>query len=201
MRDFYIDQILKAYALGLFPMAICADAPEYHWVRPDKRGVIFIENFHIPKSMKKFLAHSSYKVTKNKAFYQVLSGCREICESRKGTWINRDIMDMFRRLHQAGFAHSYECWDDKGDLVGGLYGLNMGKIFSGESMFSRKENASKTCLVKLYEDLKTDGYELIDTQFINDHLKQFGAEEITHQEYIHLSDTLIHFKDRPLDDD
>ena len=195
MRDFFIDQILKAYALGLFPMAICADAPEYHWIRPEKRGVIFIDKFHIPKSMKKFMANSSYKVTKNKAFYHVLSGCREICENRKGTWINRDIMDMFKRLHQAGYAHSYECWDDKGKLVGGLYGLNMGRIFSGESMFSRKENASKTCLVRLYEDLKATGYVLIDTQFINDHLRQFGAEEISHQKYIEISEPLINIVD------
>ncbi len=191
MRDFYIDQILKAYALGLFPMATCTDAPDYHWVRPENRGVIFIEKFHIPKSLKKFMAHSGYKITKDEAFDEVVTGCRETCETRKGSWINKDIAQMFKLLFKAGYAHSYECWDEKGNLIGGLYGLDMGKLFCGESMFSRKENASKSCLVQLYQDLKADGYMMIDTQFVNDHLKQFGVEEIPHQEFIKLCQTAI----------
>ena len=186
MRDFFIDQILKAYALGLFPMAICADAPEYHWIRPEKRGVIFIDKFHIPKSMKKFMANSSYKVTKNKAFYHVLSGCREICENRKGTWINRDIMDMFKRLHQAGYAHSYECWDDKGKLVGGLYGLNMGRIFSGESMFHLQDNVSKLALLKTVYWLKGLGMDWMDVQMVTPLLKAFGASYVKKLDYFKL---------------
>ena len=98
---------------------------------------------------------------------------------------------MFKLLFKAGYAHSYECWDENENLIGELYGLDMGKLFCGESMFSRKENASKSCLVQLYQDLKADGCMMIDTQFVNDHLKQFGVEEIPHQEFIKLCQTAI----------
>jgi len=184
MVIFNLEQILEAYKMGLFPMAYSKDSSEYHWVRPEMRGVIFIDKFNIPKSLKKFMAHMSYKITKNKAFLDVIEGCCETTKNRLDSWINSEIIEMFVALNKAGYADSYECWNEEDKLIGGLYGLKMGKIFCGESMFSREENASKVCLVRLYEDLKQADYTLIDTQFVNEHLLQFGAEEIPHQIFL-----------------
>lgn len=130
------------------------------------------------------MKHSSYRFTKDKAFEAVIEACREVTKDRQESWINDEIKQMFIALYKAGHAHSYECWDTQDRLIGGLCGLDMHPVFCGESMFSRAENASKSCLVNLYEDLKSQNFTLIDTQFVNDHLLQFGAEEILDIDFI-----------------
>ncbi len=176
------DLLLQAYRIGYFPMAEDRFAREVFWVRPDIRGIIPLDGFHIPKSLKKTVRREPYRITIDRAFDAVMEGCAMPQSHRWQTWINAQILDAYQSLHRQGHAHSIEAWD--GDqLVGGLYGVSIGGAFFGESMFSTATDASKICLVYLLARLRVGGYRLLDTQFQNDHLKQFGTREIKADAY------------------
>ncbi|NKB44380.1 MAG: leucyl/phenylalanyl-tRNA--protein transferase [Alphaproteobacteria bacterium] len=184
--------LLKAYAFGVFPMAKSRDEQEVYWVQPKERGVIPLDQFHVPKSLRKILKRGAFEVRVDSAFDAVISGCAESGPNREDTWINEQIIELFSDLFEAGLAHSVETWVED-QLVGGLYGLAMGSVFFGESMFTRQDNASKVALCHLVAIMKNGGYRLLDTQFITDHLMQFGAVELPHKDYMQdLGDALSH---------
>ncbi|WP_439272697.1 leucyl/phenylalanyl-tRNA--protein transferase [Pseudochrobactrum sp. HB0163] len=174
--------LLRAYATGIFPMSESADDPEIFWVRPELRGIIPLDGFHIPRSLKKTLERSPFDIRMDTAFEQVLEGCANRLDPDVGTWINQTIRNAYISLYEAGHCHSVEAWQD-GRLVGGLYGVSLGGAFFGESMFSHVTDASKICLVHLVMHLRKRGFQLLDTQFITDHLKRFGAIEIPASAY------------------
>lgn len=174
--------LLRAYAAGIFPMADDANDPEIFWVQPEMRGVLPLDAFHIPKSLAKKVRQAPFDIRINTAFRQVIGACAETTTDRERTWINRTIRDLYCQLHGMGHAHSVEAWDDD-QLVGGLYGVTLGRAFFGESMFSRKTDASKICLVHLVERLRERGFVLLDTQFTTEHLKRFGAIDVPHDDY------------------
>ncbi len=183
MTDITAELVLKAYTYGVFPMAKSRGDTDVFWVQPKLRGVIPLDQFHVSHSLRKRLRKGAYTVTVDTAFAAVMAGCAESTENRADTWINNRIIDLFAELHDAGLAHSVETWE--GDrLVGGLYGLAMGAAFFGESMFCRASDASKVALCHLAGILKAGGFTLLDTQFITDHLKQFGTVEISQKEYL-----------------
>jgi len=175
--------ILDAYRHGLFPMAYSGESAHINWVCPEMRGQLSIPDLHIPRSLLKTLRRGPYEVCVNRDFAGVITECAVTDDSRPETWINDSIRSVFVDLHQHGHAHSVECWQD-GDLVGGLYGLAIGGAFFGESMFSRARDASKIALVHLAARLWRGGFSLLDTQFTNDHLEQFGVYEVAHEEYV-----------------
>ena len=179
------DQILRAYALGVFPMARQHDDPKLYWVDPEKRGILPLKDFHLPRSLRKVLKKGVFEMKIDTAFDQVLDLCAESTARRPETWINAEIVRLFTDLHHAGLAHSVESWQD-GKLVGGLYGLSLGSAFFGESMFSRATDASKAALSYLAALMKKGGYTLLDTQFVTDHLAQFGAVEIPRRDYLRM---------------
>jgi len=171
------EMLLGAYAEGVFPMA---EDGQLLWFAPLMRGVIPLdERFHIPRGLKKALRKDPFEVRWDTAFREVMLGCAD----RESTWIDHVILESYCRLHEMGFAHSVECWDEDG-LQGGLYGVAFGNAFFGESMFSRKTDASKIALVHLVDFLKTNGFTLLDTQWMTDHLRQFGGMEIPKEEYL-----------------
>ncbi len=174
--------IMEAYRQGIFPMAYNAGSPFIHWICPDFRGQLPIEGLHIPKKLKKTLLQHPYRVTTDKAFNAVIQGCAESRPERPETWINAQIMKVFCELHERGHAHSVECWKGR-ELVGGIYGLEIGGAFFGESMFAKSTDASKIALVHLIARCWKGGFKLFDTQFVNDHLLQFGAYELSHVKY------------------
>lgn len=176
--------LLGAYTEGVFPMA---EGGEVLWFSPLKRGLIPLDDrFHIPHGLKRVLRRKTFEVKRNSAFRQVI----EACGARDETWIDQVIVESYTQLHEIGFAHSVECWDDEG-LQGGLYGVALGRAFFGESMFTRKADASKVALVHLVEWLREDGYTMLDTQWMTDHLRQFGGEEISRDEYFILLDEAL----------
>lgn len=174
--------LLKAYAIGVFPMAERRDSQEVVWVEPDIRGILPLDHFHVPRSLAKTLRKNPFEVTVDRAFADVMRGCAEAAPGRENTWINDIILQLYGDLHAMGHAHSVECWRD-GFLAGGLYGVKIGAAFFGESMFSRVTDASKVALVHLVERLRAGGFQLLDTQFITDHLARFGAIEISRAAY------------------
>ncbi len=176
------DILLQAYAAGIFPMAESADDPELFWVDPNRRGIIPLEAFHVPRRLQRVLRRGSFAVRVDTAFAAVMRGCAEASETRPTTWINDEIIRLYSALFGRGAAHSVECWHD-GELVGGLYGVSLGAAFFGESMFSRVADASKVALVELVARLQRGGYHLLDTQFLTPHLAQFGAVEISRARY------------------
>ncbi len=176
------DMLLRAYSIGLFPMADSADDPELFWVEPEIRGVIPLDGFHVSRSLAKTIRKSHFDIRFNTAFEAVMEGCAAPAPDRPTTWINSKIRALYATLHSMGYAHSVEAWED-GTLVGGLYGVSLGSAFFGESMFSRRTNASKICLVHLVERLRAKGFELLDTQFTTEHLKSFGAIDVPKAEY------------------
>lgn len=182
--------LLKAYAMGVFPMAEDADDPDVFWVKPEKRGILPLDDFHVPRSLAKTVRRGTFDVRINSDFAGVLDGCAEATGDRPQTWINTTIHDACLRLHGLGHAHSVEAWRD-GRLAGGLYGITLGRAFFGESMFSRATDASKVCLVHLVERLRERGFTLLDTQFITDHLQRFGAVEISRKRYERLLDEAL----------
>lgn len=177
------DVLLRAYSIGLFPMADSADDPEIFWVEPDLRGVIPLDTFHVSKSLLKTMRKAPFEIRFDTAFAAVMDGCAEAVDNRPSTWINSTIRALYTQLHGLGHAHSVEAWED-GELIGGLYGVSLGAAFFGESMFSRRTNASKICLVHLVERLCDRGFRLLDTQFTTDHLKTFGAIDVPKEEYL-----------------
>lgn len=176
------DLLLRAYASGVFPMAESADDPEIFWVRPETRGVIPLDAFHVPKSLAKTIRHGRFEVAFDRDFTGVIDGCAETRPERRSTWINQPIRQAYTRLFEIGHCHTVEAWHD-GQLAGGLYGVTLGKVFFGESMFSRERDASKVCLVALVEHLKACGFQLLDTQFTTEHLKRFGAVDVPRRKY------------------
>ena len=163
-------------------MADDADDPNVYWVRPERRGIIPLDEFHIPKSLKKQLKKNPFEIAIDRNFNGVISGCAESKPGRETTWINHPIRRAYGELFKLGYCHTVEAWQ-KNKLVGGLYGLALGQAFFGESMFSRVTNASKICLVALVNHLKSHHFTLLDTQFITPHLEHFGAIEISRQDY------------------
>jgi leucyl/phenylalanyl-tRNA--protein transferase len=174
--------LLQAYAAGIFPMAESADDPELFWVDPTRRGIIPLDGFHVPRRLKRVLRRGGFEVRCDTAFAGVMRGCAEASETRPSTWINDEIIRLYRALFERGAAHSVECWHE-GELVGGLYGVSLGAVFFGESMFSRASEASKVALVHLVARLRLGGYRLLDTQFVTPHLARFGAVEISRARY------------------
>jgi leucyl/phenylalanyl-tRNA---protein transferase len=176
------DLLLRAYAGGVFPMAENADDEDIFWVEPKRRGIIPLDGFHIPKSLAKTVRQDRFEVRINTAFADVMAGCAESRPERPQTWINPAIRAGYEALHEIGHAHSVECWRD-GHLAGGLYGVSLRSAFFGESMFSRQTDASKVALVHLIARLRAGGFLLLDSQFLTDHLAQFGAREISKKDY------------------
>ncbi|MCD1642338.1 leucyl/phenylalanyl-tRNA--protein transferase [Aurantimonas coralicida] len=174
--------LLKAYACGIFPMAEKADDPGIFWIDPTERGILPLDGFHLPRSLRKTIRRAPFDIRVDTAFAAVVDGCAEAAPGRMETWINGQIRSLTLALAQEGFAHSVEAWD--GDaLVGGLYGVSLGGAFFGESMFSRRTDASKVALAYLWERLCRGGYQLLDTQFLTSHLERFGAIEIDRDTY------------------
>ena len=176
--DITPELLLHAYASGVFPMAESHEDNDIFWVDPKRRGIFPITGFHLSRSLIKYIRGNTFWVTYDCDFSGVVSGCAD----RKETWINTTIYDLYLALHEMGFAHSVEVWDDDG-LIGGSYGVAIGGAYFGESMFSRKSNASKIALAWLIDKLCCEGFKLFDTQFLTPHLASLGAIEITRSEY------------------
>ena len=175
--------LLKAYGAGIFPMADGRDAPEIYWVEPRKRGVLPLDGFRLSRSLAKTLKSGRFETTANRAFGEIVRLCAEEAEDRPSTWINHQIEASVALLHASGHAHSIETWED-GKLVGGLYGIKLGRAFFGESMFSRATDASKVALAHLVARLRVGGFTLLDCQFITPHLASLGAIEIDRSDYL-----------------
>ena len=182
LMDITPQVLLRAYACGIFPMAETADDPNLFWVEPEMRGILPLDDFHIPKSLKKTMRRTTMKVFMDRDFKAVINACSQTNGSRKETWINPKIKELYCALHEMGHANSVEVYDgDK--LVGGLYGVRLGRAFFGESMFSRKTDASKIALVHLVAQMKKSQFILLDTQFTTQHLERFGVIEVPKHEY------------------
>ncbi len=178
--------LLGAYASGIFPMAENRGDPDLYWIDPDRRGILPLDQFHIPRRLRKTLRANIYDVRCNTDFLSVVSECAAPSTHRPETWINNEIEALYGALHDMGFAHSVECWQvgrDGSRLVGGLYGVALGGAFFGESMFSRARDASKVALCHLVARLRCGGFTLLDTQFVTEHLSQFGVMEIDRSDY------------------
>lgn len=174
--------LLKAYAAGIFPMAESADDAALYWIEPELRGVIPLDAFHIPRSLAKRVRQRPFEIRIDTDFDAVIDGCADRTPDRRSTWINTRIRALYSQLHKMGFCHTVECWQD-GRMVGGLYGVRIGAAFFGESMFSRARDASKVALVHLVARLNAGGFRLLDAQFLTEHLKRFGAEEVVRDTY------------------
>jgi leucyl/phenylalanyl-tRNA--protein transferase len=174
--------LLRAYAVGIFPMSESIDDPTLFWVEPEQRGVIPLQGFRIGSRLARTVRSDGFRITINQAFEAVIDGCAEPQPGRDNTWINRRIRNLYIALHRLGHCHSVEVWDNS-ELVGGLYGVSLGGAFFGESMFHRARDASKVALVHLVARLITGGFVLLDTQFVTEHLLQFGAVEVPRRRY------------------
>ncbi len=174
--------MLRAYRVGLFPMAETRRGQRLYWLDPEQRGVLPLDTFHLPRRLLRTVLSGPYHVTANRDFGAVIAGCAASAPGREDTWINTDIERLFQELHRQGHAHSVECWQG-GALVGGLYGVSLGAVFFGESMFSVARDASKVALVHLVARMRLGGYALLDTQFVTSHLAQFGAVEVPRDAY------------------
>ena len=174
--------VLDAYSKGLFPMAENRRDKQLFWIDPEVRGILPLDNFHIPRSLKKKIRNNPFEVRFDHNFAAVIRACAQQKPKRRETWINDEIIELYTKLFCMRHAHSVECWQEE-KLVGGLYGISIGGAFFGESMFSSERDSSKIALVHLVARLNLAGFTLLDTQFITDHLKQFGAIEISRLEY------------------
>lgn len=182
--DLSLERLLLAYKNGIFPWF--NEDSLILWWSPDPRMVLFPEQIKVSKSMRKVLRDQTFRLTQNTCFERVMEYCATVKrEQQEGTWITKEMRDAYLSLHDRGIAKSYEVWEDD-TLVGGLYGVDLGTIFCGESMFSLKTNASKFAFIKLAEDLKERNYQLIDCQLYTDHLASLGAEEIPRKEFLKL---------------
>ncbi|MGE0718329.1 MAG: leucyl/phenylalanyl-tRNA--protein transferase [Alphaproteobacteria bacterium] len=174
--------LLRAYSVGLFPMAERADDPQIFWVDPEQRGILPLDGFHLPRRLARRVRNNPFEVTVDQDFAAVVAGCAERTQSRRETWINGEIRELYLGLFRRGNAHSVEC-RRAGTLVGGLYGVHIGGAFFGESMFSRETDASKVALVHLVARLRAAGFRLLDTQFVTSHLASFGTIEVPRDTY------------------
>jgi leucyl/phenylalanyl-tRNA--protein transferase len=172
------ETLLRAYAIGIFPMAEDRDSDEVFWVDPRRRGILPLDGFHMSRSLRRRIRRGDHEIRTDSAFSEVVAGCAE----REETWINGQIAELYAALHAAGFAHSLEVWQD-GALAGGVYGVTLGGAFFGESMFSRRTDASKIALAYLVDRLRLGGFTLFDAQFVTPHLRRLGATEISRGEY------------------
>lgn len=182
--------LLRAYAVGIFPMAESADDPTLFWVEPEQRGVIPLRSFHVPDRLTRTVRGDGFTVTANRAFDEVIASCAGPLPGRPETWINARIRELYGALHRQGHAHSIEAWES-GRLVGGLYGVSLGAAFFGESMFHTARDASKVALVHLVARLARGRFRLLDTQYVTDHLRTFGAVEVPRRRYRGLLDAAI----------
>lgn len=176
------DLVLRAYRHGLFPMAETRHGDRLFWLDPERRGVLPLDRFHLPRRLARTVLANVFQVAVDQDFQATIAGCAATAPGRDDTWINAQIERLFGQLFRLGHAHSVECWQD-GVLVGGLYGVALGGVFFGESMFSFVRDASKVALVHLVARLRLGGFVLLDTQFVTAHLAQFGAEEIPRETY------------------
>jgi leucyl/phenylalanyl-tRNA---protein transferase len=174
--------LLKAYACGIFPMAENADDPALYWIEPELRGIIPLDTFHVPARLARTVRADPFAVVCNRDFEGVIDGCAEPAPGRSRTWINGRIRSLYRKLFEIGHCQTVEAYDGA-RLVGGLYGVSLGRTFFGESMFHRARDASKVALVHLVARLKAGGFRLLDTQFVTPHLKTFGATEVHRRQY------------------
>ncbi len=182
--------LLKAYACGIFPMAEAADDPALYWIEPERRGILPLDRLHVPTRLKRTIKQHQFDVRIDSDFEAVIGGCGAERPGRQTTWINDKIRGLCRSLFQMGYCHTVESWRD-GQLVGGLYGVSLGGVFFGESMFSTERDASKVALTHLAARLIFGGYRLLDCQFVTDHLRQFGTVEINRAEFhVHLEKAL-----------
>ncbi len=179
--------VVRAYCMGAFPMADGRDGP-VGWYSPDPRAVIPLseDGFKVPRSLRRRVRSGAYRVTMDRAFERVIRACAEPRPSQADTWINEEVVEVYSQLHHAGLAHSVEAWsvDDETELVGGLYGVALNGAYFGESMFHRATDASKVCLVELVDHLRSRGFGLLDVQFVNPHLEQFGVQEVPRDDYL-----------------
>ena len=182
MEGFGPHELLECYARGVFPMADARSDEEVYLVDPHHRGVLPLDRFHIPRRLARKIRSEPFEVRVDTAFSEVVNHCAQAAPDRPETWINGTIEQLYGELYVMGHAHSVECWRE-GSLVGGLYGVSLGGAFFGESMFSRETDASKVALTHLVARLIAGGFQLLDTQFITDHLKRFGTEEISRKIY------------------
>lgn len=183
--------LLSAYSQGIFPMSDSAEDNDFYWVTPKKRGILPLSSFHIPQRLKRILRKEPFEIRFDTAFSHVIECCAETYNDRQETWINPIIRNSYIHLHQLGYAHSVEVYKDD-QLVAGLYGVRLGRAFFGESMFHRIQDTSKIALTYLVAHLLQGGFLLLDTQFITDHLQQFGAIEIPQKQYLNLLDDALH---------
>lgn len=174
--------LLKAYSIGVFPMAESRHDPELHWIDPEVRGILPLGEFHVPRRLKRTIRKHVFELTCNTAFHEVVVACAEPRSGRSDTWINPVIENLTTQLHDMGFAHSIEARIG-GELMGGLYGIALGGCFFGESMFSRARDSSKVALANLVMRLRRGRYQLLDTQFSTAHLNRFGVVNISRSEY------------------
>ena len=177
--------LLSAYAQGVFPMADDREDETVYWVEPRRRAILPLEGFHLSRSLSKTVKADRFRVTVDTAFRTVVRECAAPARERESTWINRTIEESYDALHRIGHAHSVECWQDE-RLVGGLYGVSLGRAFFGESMFSRETDASKVALAWLVARLRAGGFTLLDCQFMTPHLERMGAVEISQTDYLAL---------------
>ncbi len=173
-------QVLYGYSIGIFPMAHEDENEKIYWYEPEMRGIIPLDGLKISKSLRQTLRSQKFHVTINQSFEQVI----RLCSDRKNKWISEEIIRVYCELHEMGFAFSFETRNNDGKLVGGLYGVALGRAFFGESMFFKETDASKVALVYLVEWMKSYNFILLDTQYITDHLKRLGANEMTKEDYL-----------------
>lgn len=182
--------LLKAYACGIFPMAENADDPSIYWIEPDERGIIPLDGFHVPKRLARTIRSDRFTVHVDRDIAGVIDGCASPAADRSRTWINRRIRSLYLKLAEIGHCHSVEAYE--GDtMVGGLYGVRLGRAFFGESMFHTARDASKVALVHLIARLRAGGFILLDTQFVTEHLKRFGAIEVSRFRYHKMLETAL----------
>lgn len=174
--------VLRAYRAGFFPMAETRHAADLFWLEPERRGILPLEEFHLPRRLLRTVLAQPFEVSVDRDFPAVIAACAAPRPASADSWINPDIERLFTALFDMGYAHSVECRQG-GALVGGLYGVAIGGAFFGESMFSRARDSSKVALAHLVARLRLGGFHLLDTQFVTDHLRQFGAAEIPRAEY------------------
>lgn len=174
--------LLKAYACGIFPMAESADDPALYWIEPERRGVVPLDSFHLPRRLARTIRNGTFQVRIDSDFQAVIEGCAAPAPGRRKTWINTRIRDLYTALFDMGHCHTVEVWRDR-RMVGGLYGVRLGGAFFGESMFHTERDASKVALAYLVARLKAGRFRLLDTQFITDHLRSFGAIELDREIY------------------
>jgi len=174
--------LLKAYACGIFPMAESADDNALYWIEPERRGILPLDRVHVPRRLARTMRADAFEIRIDSDYHGVIDGCAASRPGRRSTWINTRIRRLYAELFELGYCHTVETWRN-GRLVGGLYGVHLGRVFFGESMFSYDRDASKVALVHLVARLKHGGFSLLDTQFVTDHLLRFGATEVSRENF------------------